>query len=277
MGSFLAALLGLSSLIAAEAAVHDIVREEATRAVEPSSSTARGSEGATEAETDDGLPDLSSIRWARSYGYQCQPFRGRTVCNGPRRVPEPFGPAAELAARLELGQRPTASSLMIEVPRPEWIEAVEGEPPEHLRWPIDGGELSRGFGYVRSGNRRRLHKGYDINADEGTPIRAVADGLVAYSDNGMRGYGNLLMVIHADGTVACYAHCSATFVFAGQQVRAGQVIGAVGHTGNAMGPHLHFELRSEGRPTDPYTFFENVYCHWPRFCQALERYHRRAQ
>lgn len=162
---------------------------------------------------------------------------------------------------------------MIEPPRPEWIQAINGESPGALVWPIEGGELSRGFGYFTRGSRRRLHKGFDINADEGTPIHAVADGLVAYSDNRMRGYGNLLMVIHADETVSVYAHCRAIYVFPGQQVRAGQVVAEVGHTGNAMGPHLHFELRSGGRPVDPYTSFDEVNCRWPRYCEALERYH----
>ncbi|MDQ3037049.1 MAG: M23 family metallopeptidase, partial [Myxococcota bacterium] len=126
--------------------------------------------------------------------------------------------------------------------------------------------LWRGFGRHRrlartkSGRLRRLrrshvHEGVDIGADPGTPILAANDGLVAYSDNGMRGYGNAVVLVHRDGSVTLYAHCSATFVAAGETVRRGQIIAAVGATGLAHGPHLHFEWRAGGRARDPLPHF----------------------
>jgi murein DD-endopeptidase MepM/ murein hydrolase activator NlpD len=78
-----------------------------------------------------------------------------------------------------------------------------------------------------------------------------------YSDNGISGYGNLVMVVHPDATVALYGHCRATYVFPGQRVQRGQVIAEVGQTGYANGPHLHLEYRVAGRPRDPSRLFEN--------------------
>ncbi len=80
---------------------------------------------------------------------------------------------------------------------------------------------------------------------------------MAYSNNTIRGYGNLMMIIHADATVAFYAHCQANYVFAGQLVRRGQVIGEVGSTGLAYGAHLHFELRRKGHAFNPLPQFDN--------------------
>jgi murein DD-endopeptidase MepM/ murein hydrolase activator NlpD len=100
-----------------------------------------------------------------------------------------------------------------------------------------------------------MHNGVDIGAREGAPVRAVNDGLVAYSFNGMSGYGNSVLLLHADGSVTLYAHCRATYVFAGQRVRRGQVIAEVGETGLARGAHLHFEWRRDGQPLNPIPHF----------------------
>ena len=192
-------------------------------------------------------------RWAPSRGRECyRKGRYRNFCEGPRRVPLPHGPDAERAKALGLGTRKAVSHLMLRPPKPEWLEATTTEPEASLLWPVVGGKLWRGFGKVRRGpKRKKRHKGVDIGAPEGTPIRATKGGLVAYSDNGVRGYGNLLVVVHGDGSVAFYAHCKAVYVFAGQRVQRGQALGEVGHTGIARGSHLHFEYRVRGRPRDP--------------------------
>jgi murein DD-endopeptidase MepM/ murein hydrolase activator NlpD len=91
----------------------------------------------------------------------------------------------------------------------------------------------------------------DIVAEPGTRVRAANDGLVAYSDNGVRGMGNLLILVHPDGATTFYAHLRAAYVFAGEKVRRGEVIGEVGNTGLSRGPHLHFEWRRRGHPRDP--------------------------
>ncbi|MDD9933710.1 MAG: M23 family metallopeptidase [Myxococcales bacterium] len=195
------------------------------------------------------LPD----KWLPSKGRQCY-RRGkyRGFCEGPRRVPAPHGEAAALAERLRLGEIKTVSHLMLKAPEPEWVEAAGPDRGERLLWPVVGGKLWRGFGKVRRGpKRKKRHKGIDIGAPEGTLLRAAKSGLVAYSDNGVRGYGNLLVTVHPDATVAFYAHARALYVFPGERVERGQIIGEVGHTGIARGAHLHFEYRRRGRPRDP--------------------------
>jgi murein DD-endopeptidase MepM/ murein hydrolase activator NlpD len=108
-------------------------------------------------------------------------------------------------------------------------------------WPADG-VLTSGFGW-RWG---RMHAGIDIAAPTGTPIWAAASGVVEYAGWNSGGYGNLVEIRHADGTITRYAHMSAIYVQEGQSVSQTQVIGAIGSTGFSTGPHLHFEVRPGG-------------------------------
>jgi murein DD-endopeptidase MepM/ murein hydrolase activator NlpD len=96
----------------------------------------------------------------------------------------------------------------------------------------------------------RMHTGIDFGAHVGTPIMAAADGVVI-STAYMRGYGNTVIVEHGGGISTVYAHTSRVFVRSGQRVHRGQRIAAVGATGLATGPHLHFEVRVNGRPVNP--------------------------
>jgi len=98
---------------------------------------------------------------------------------------------------------------------------------DSLQWPVPEGQLWRGYGRVRRGKFRRWHRGIDIGAAERTLFRAARGGLVIYADNGVKGYGNLMVVVHPDATVAFYSHARALYLFAGQKVRRGQVLGAV--------------------------------------------------
>jgi murein DD-endopeptidase MepM/ murein hydrolase activator NlpD len=166
-------------------------------------------------------------------------------------VPEPHGEAAARAKQLGVGTRRAASRVLTgHVPR-SWFEAAPGEPSDELLWPVEGGRFGRGFGHTRKRRRGLQHDGLDIVAEVGTPVRAAASGLVVYSDNGVQGMGNLLMLAHPNGTTTLYAHLEAAYVFAGQQVERGQTIGELGTTGLSRGPHLHFEWRDRGRPRDP--------------------------
>jgi len=119
--------------------------------------------------------------------------------------------------------------------------------PSKYVWPVDGGRLTSGYG--RRG--RRMHKGIDIAAKPGTPIKAAAAGEVIYSDNKQRGYGNLVILQHADDSVTVYAHNRRNLVDEGETVRQGSVIAELGNTGRSTGPHLHFELRLKGKAVDP--------------------------
>lgn len=114
------------------------------------------------------------------------------------------------------------------------------------RWarPV-GGRLTSRFGW-RWG---RAHKGVDIGATYGVPVRAVGTGTVI-SAGWSGGYGKLVTVRHRDGTVTAYAHMSDITVFSGRVV-AGQQIGRIGSTGRSTGPHLHFEVRTSGGILNP--------------------------
>jgi murein DD-endopeptidase MepM/ murein hydrolase activator NlpD len=96
----------------------------------------------------------------------------------------------------------------------------------------------------------KFHYGIDFGAGAGSPIRAAAAGKVL-SAGWIGGYGNTTIIDHGGGMATLYAHQSSFGVSAGQQVSAGQTIGAVGSTGNSTGPHLHFEVRVNGQAVDP--------------------------
>ena len=96
----------------------------------------------------------------------------------------------------------------------------------------------------------RFHTGVDLRAAEGAPIRAAAEGVVK-SAGPRGGYGNAVEIDHGDGTSTLYAHASALLVKPGQRVTRGEAVALVGQTGQATGPHLHFELRRHDHPVDP--------------------------
>lgn len=110
----------------------------------------------------------------------------------------------------------------------------------------------------RFGQRsRNNHKGIDIGANRGTPIKAAASGTVTKSSYGYNGgYGNFIIISHGNGVQTYYGHCSTLNVKVGQTVSQGQVIAAVGSTGRSTGNHLHFEIRVNGVAQNPekYTY-----------------------
>jgi murein DD-endopeptidase MepM/ murein hydrolase activator NlpD len=121
-----------------------------------------------------------------------------------------------------------------------------------LSAPIPGAPITDKFGprvHPIFGDVR-MHTGIDYGASEGTPIHAAADGVVV-SAGPQGGYGNATIIDHGNTLATLYAHQSRMVVSAGQTVKRGQVIGYVGHTGFATGPHLHFEVRVNGTPVDP--------------------------
>ena len=106
----------------------------------------------------------------------------------------------------------------------------------------------------RCPNRRwrdgRRHEGVDIKADKGTPVRAAEAGKVLYSGT-LSDYGRVVIIKHAGHYRSVYAHASKLYVRRGQFVDRGQRIADIGTTGNATGPHLHFEIRKGESPRDP--------------------------
>ena len=120
-----------------------------------------------------------------------------------------------------------------------------------LLWPLEG-EITSGFGVRRHPLFRiaKMHTGVDIASTWGTPVPAAGDGEVIYA-GWFGGYGKIVVIDHGGGLSTLYAHLSAILVELGQQVKRGQIIGRVGSTGYSTGPHLHFEVRIDGRPVDP--------------------------
>jgi murein DD-endopeptidase MepM/ murein hydrolase activator NlpD len=124
-------------------------------------------------------------------------------------------------------------------------EAPNGAPA--FRWPVRGRVINN-FGARVNGSP---NDGIDLALPEGTPVRAAEDGVVAYAGNELKGYGNLVLVRHANGFVSAYANGSELLVKRNDQVHKGQVILKSGQTGTATTPQLHFEIRKNSAPVDP--------------------------
>jgi murein DD-endopeptidase MepM/ murein hydrolase activator NlpD len=122
-----------------------------------------------------------------------------------------------------------------------------------FHWPVQG-EVNSPFG--RRWGRR--HQGIDIRAPRGTLIRAAEAGRVIHSGRGLGGYGRVVIIRHAGGFSTVYAHTNRNYVAVGDRVAKGQRIAEVGSTGNASGPHLHFEVRRERRALDPRAYLPGV-------------------
>ena len=118
-------------------------------------------------------------------------------------------------------------------------------------WPVEGQCVD-----VFEETERKRHQGIDITSPSGTPIKASSSGTVLYSGNTIRGYGNLIILRHSEEFVTVYAHNQVNLVEEGVWVERGQVIGKVGQTGRASGPHLHFEIRKNNKAVDPLLFLK---------------------
>jgi murein DD-endopeptidase MepM/ murein hydrolase activator NlpD len=118
-----------------------------------------------------------------------------------------------------------------------------------LRWPLDAYIVSSEFG-ERWG---KMHKGMDMAADAGEPVYAIAAGEVIYAGDGLRGYGNVVILRHDRKTSSLYAHNSELKVKQGDQVAQGTLIALLGSTGHSTGPHVHFEIRDGDTAVNPRT------------------------
>ena len=133
-------------------------------------------------------------------------------------------------------------------------EAADTAPAEtaagRFPWPVRGRILAN-YGSTVGG----VHNdGINIGAARGTPVRAIDAGTVAYAGNEVKGYGNLVLIRHANGWISAYAHLDDVSVKPGDKVAAGQAFARVGESGGVGEPQLHFELRRGKRPVDPREF-----------------------
>ncbi len=159
--------------------------------------------------------------------------------------------ARQLAAvSASLAERIRAAESRPPSPPPSGAPAPPVSSSSGLIWPVSG-PISSPYGprCLPNGDCS-FHPGVDIAVPSGTPIRAAAAGTVIYS-GWMDGYGNLVVIDHANGLATAYAHQSSIAAGNGASVAQGQVIGYVGCTGYCFGPHLHFEVRVNGDPVNP--------------------------
>lgn len=124
-----------------------------------------------------------------------------------------------------------------------------------LAWPLEQREISSPFGmrFHPVFKTKAMHTGIDIRAPKGTPVKAAGDGLVLYA-GWLRGYGQIVIIDHGKGISTVYAHQSQINVQEGDRVKTGTVIGRVGSSGVSTGPHLHFEVRIQGKAQNPLSY-----------------------
>lgn len=121
--------------------------------------------------------------------------------------------------------------------------------------PVPGAGITTPYGRPGRLWASGRHTGVDYAAPSGSPVMAAVPGRVI-SVGWAGAYGNRVAVQHQDGTVAYYSHLSGFGVRVGQQIQRGSFIGRVGSTGNATGPHLHFEIRRNGKPVNPFAWLQ---------------------
>jgi murein DD-endopeptidase MepM/ murein hydrolase activator NlpD len=185
-------------------------------------------------------------RICKTYGVD---LKGVASLNG---IPDP--------SKIETGQRifiPGAKKVLkVEI----YIDDVAAEQGEKSKiaykkfdfiWPVEGKITD-----VFEGSESKRHQGIDIACPIGTPIKASNAGTVIYSNNAIKGYGNLVIIRHSEEYVTVYAHNQVNLVEERAWVEKGQIIGRIGQTGRATGPHLHFEIRRNNKAVDPLLFLK---------------------
>jgi len=152
------------------------------------------------------------------------------------------------ADRSQVAGSATVVSFSSSAPRPR----LSGSGAGGASAPLARAVVTSRFGALRSqgGGGVRAHAGVDLAAPQGSPVTSALDGRVSVA-NWSGNYGQLVVVDHPGGTQTRYAHLSRIAVIPGQTVRRGDLLGLVGSTGHSTGPHLHFEVRQDGRAVDP--------------------------
>jgi murein DD-endopeptidase MepM/ murein hydrolase activator NlpD len=192
----------------------------------------------------------------------------RTAAATPALQPEPvavaqpvapMAPATRMAAAAvgpQQSVRLAQATTKVEEPAAETpVKAAEatGALPT-FRWPVRG-KVITSYGAKTNG---KSNDGINLAVPEGTPVKAAEDGVVAYSGNELKGYGNLVLVRHSNGYVTAYAHASELMVKRGDTIKRGQIIAKSGQSGEVGSPQLHFEIRKGSSPVDPLQFLNGA-------------------
>jgi murein DD-endopeptidase MepM/ murein hydrolase activator NlpD len=166
-------------------------------------------------------------------------------------APRAVAPVTPPTGSLASADSPSAARIAVPTAPAVATDPVKSaEPAGNLpsfRWPVRG-RIIAAFGPKPNGLQ---NDGINLAVPEGTPIKAAEDGVVAYAGNELKGYGNLVLVRHANGFVTAYAHASDILVKRGETVKRGEVIAHSGQTGSVTSPQLHFEIRKGATPVDP--------------------------
>ncbi|MBR0716197.1 LysM peptidoglycan-binding domain-containing M23 family metallopeptidase [Bradyrhizobium liaoningense] len=174
----------------------------------------------------------------------------------PAAAPAPAMKVAALPAPQQSARLAQATTNIEEKPAAEApAKAAEttGALPT-FRWPVRG-KVVTGYGAKTNG---KSNDGINVAVPEGTPVKAAEDGVVAYSGNELKGYGNLILVRHSNGYVTAYAHASELMVKRGDTIKRGQIIAKSGQSGEVASPQLHFEIRKGSNPVDPLQFLNGA-------------------
>jgi murein DD-endopeptidase MepM/ murein hydrolase activator NlpD len=205
------------------------LRQNKMAAAKPAASVAEAPTPATLALTDDVNQQQVKLSIDQFYVLRTQALSGR------------------VSRALEGGLSPSMAG--------DWTQFADAP----SLWPLEG-RLGSGFGERQDpfNGEGAFHSGIDIDAPYGTPVRAAADGEVTGASMGA-GYGKQVVLDHGHDVLTIYGHLSAIAVLAGQHVIRGQVIGYVGQSGRATGPHLHYEVRVHNVPVNPHKYLRTTY------------------
>ena len=178
---------------------------------------------------------------------------------------QPVAPVAAPATKMASAGGPPQSARLASattnvVEEKPVVEAASVKPSEAtgalptFRWPVRG-KVITSYGAKTNG---KSNDGINLAVPEGTPVKAAEDGVVAYSGNELKGYGNLVLVRHSNGYVTAYAHASELMVKRGDTIKRGQIIAKSGQSGEVGSPQLHFEIRKGSSPVDPLQFLNGA-------------------
>jgi murein DD-endopeptidase MepM/ murein hydrolase activator NlpD len=170
-------------------------------------------------------------------------------------APAPATRMAAIAAPAQSARLAQATANVEEKPAETSAKAAETTSAlPTFRWPVRGKVVTT-YGAKTNG---KSNDGINLAVPEGTPVKAAEDGVVAYSGNELKGYGNLVLVRHSNGYVTAYAHASELLVKRGDTIKRGQVIAKSGQSGEVASPQLHFEIRKGSSPVDPLQFLNGA-------------------